>query len=153
MSLAKCLPITLLAIHIGIFGLTEFSGLNTVSHGNPFVWVATPFSLPLIAQNDTGTVVTIGLLATLWWYFIGLIGSSSARGKLSRTGSALGTALILFFCVIDAVGMFSELRSIRRDTQLTVADDLIYILATTLLAGGVISAGYSATNALGFRRN
>ena len=152
MSIAKYLPITL-AIHLGIFGLTEFSGLNTASGGNPFVCVATPFSLPLIAQDDTTTVVTVGFLATLWWYFIGLIGSSSARGKLSRTGSALGTALILFFCVIDALGMFSELRFIRRDTKLTATDDLIYILVTTLLAGGVVSAGYSATNALGLRRN
>jgi len=68
------LPVILAATHLALFLITMFSGLKTASGGNPLFCVDLPVSLPLVGHDDTWTVVAVGILATIWWFFIGQVG-------------------------------------------------------------------------------
>jgi len=145
----KQLLFVLPAINTVVFILTEIAGEKSASAGNPFVSVDLPVSLPLVARDDWPTVVAVGLFGIAWWYFIAQIGYSSRRSRISRTVSALGALLIFFFCLADGGIMFSELSCcILREPNFSIMDLAIYATAVVLLAGGLVSAGCAAMNAL-----
>lgn len=138
------LPNVLSAIHLLLFLITILTGKSTATDGNPFVCVDLPVSLPLVARDDTWTVVAVGILGTGWWYFLGKIGSSSRQGKLSRGASVLGAFLILLMCAADGYGMISQFPLISREPEFSIVDIAIYIVAAILLFGGVFSAALAA---------
>ena len=130
------------------------TGEKTASGGNPLFCVDLPMSLPLVASDKSTTMIIVGLLATGWWYFIAQIGWSSTQKWISRTAAGAGAVLIVFMCVIESVWMFREFGCcISHDPNLSVVDGIIYVLAITLLWGGIMSAVYSARAALGLNKN
>jgi len=153
MILARHLPIALPAIHAALFLLTIISGEKTASGGNPFFCVDLPLSLPLVARDDAATFAAVAVLGTAWWFFVGQIGSSSSRGKLSRTGSGLGALLILSVCAAGFFALISEFLLISREVNFSAVNVAIYVLAVALLLGGLISAGFSVTAGLGLTRD
>jgi|HubBroStandDraft_6_1064221.scaffolds.fasta_scaffold10838_5 hypothetical protein len=138
------LPVVLAATHLVLFLITMLSGLKTASGGNPLFCVDLPVSLPLVGHDDTWTVVAVGILATIWWFFIGQVGWLSKVGKISRTSSAVGAGLTLLICAADAYAMISQFVLISREPDFSTIDVVIYMFAAALLAGGLISAGYAA---------
>ncbi|HEV7217961.1 MAG: hypothetical protein ACHP8A_10910 [Terriglobales bacterium] len=149
----KLLLNALPAIHVVLFAMTLITERKTASGGNPLLCVELPISLPLIATDQWPTVFVVGTIATFWWYFIAQIGWSSKRKRLSRLGAGLGALLVSFICLIDGVMMFSELRCcISQESNFSVVDWIIYVMAGALLCGGLISASYSASRALGFNK-
>lgn len=138
------LPIILSAIHLVLFLITMLSGLKTASGGNPLFCVDLPMSLPLVGRDDTWTVVAVGILATIWWFFIGQVGWLSRQGKISRTVSAAGAGVVLLICAAAAYAMISQFVLISREPDFSTIDTVIYMFAAALLAGGLISAGYAA---------
>jgi hypothetical protein len=138
------LPVVLAATHLALFLITMLSGLKTASGGNPLFCVDLPVSLPLVGRDDTWTIVGVGILATIWWFFIGQVGWLSKQGRISRTVSAVGAALTLLICAADAYAMISQFVLISREPDFSTIDVVIYMFAAALLAGGLISAGYAA---------
>jgi hypothetical protein len=129
------------------------TGERTASGGNPLVCVELPISLPLVATDRFATMFIVGILATVWWYFIAQIGWASMQKRLNRITAGLGVVLIVFMCLIDAAMMLSELACcISHEPNFSVIDGLIYVFAFALLCGGLISAGYSARAALGLNK-
>lgn len=152
-SFAKKLPILLPAIHVILFVTTAITDGKVASNGNPLFAVDLPLSLPLIATDRWSTILIVAMLATVWWFFIAQIGGHSAKGNVSRVGAAAGALLIFLTCLGDAALMFSELRCcIFREPNFSPLDVLIYALATALLSGGLVSAGYSAKAACASRK-
>jgi hypothetical protein len=151
--LAKRLLIALPAIHASLLVITMITGERTASGGTPLFSVELPISLPLVATDNFATILIVGILATLWWYFIAQIGWVSTGKRISRISAGLGALLIVFMCLVDAVMMLSELACCTsHEPNFSVIDGLIYVFAFTLLCGGLISAGYSARAALGLNK-
>jgi hypothetical protein len=139
------LRIILPFVHIVLLATTSIVGMKAASGGNPFAMVDLPVSIPLVARDDWPTVTAVGVLGTLWWCFIGWIGWSSTKGRISRIGAGLGSALILFFCLSDSYAMISQFSCcISTQPNLSLIDFVIYFLAVGLLFGGLISAILSA---------
>ncbi len=138
----RFLPRVLPAIHIVLFAVTAIVGEKAATGGNPLFCVDLPISLPLVARDDSPTVIIVGILATAWWYFIGQIGWSSKKGRISRIGSGLGAILIAFSVTGGSYAMISEYFLISREPNFNAIDVGIYFLAGLLLAGGVISAAH-----------
>ena len=132
--------------------MTAISGEKAATGGNPFVCVSIPISLPLVARDDSPTVIIVAILATAWWYFIAQIGWSSKQGRISRSSSILGAILIGFIIMVDSVLMISESFLLSRQPNFNAVDVVIYLLAGLLLSGGIISAAYSAMAAIGLNR-
>jgi hypothetical protein len=151
MQLPKLLPVVLPTIHIIFCAVSAIAGEKVASGGNPFVCVDLPFSLPLVAREDSMTVIIVAVLATAWWYFIGQIGWSSNQGRMSRFGSALGALLVGFIIAADSFLMISQFSLIFSERNFGAVDVVIYSLAALLLSGGVVSATYSALAAFGVR--
>jgi hypothetical protein len=145
--------ITLTAIHASLFVITMITGERTASGGNPLVCVELPISLPLVATDRFATMLVVGILATVWWYFIAQIGWASTQKRISRTTAGLGGLLIIFMCLADASMMLTELRCcISHEPNFSFVDGVIYVFAIALLCGCIISAVYSARAALGLNK-
>jgi hypothetical protein len=148
----RFLPRVLPAVYILLAAVTAISGEKSATGGNPFFCVSLPVSLPMVARDDSPTVIIVAILATAWWYFIAQIGWSSTQGRISRSSSGLGAILIGFMITADSVLMISESFLISREPNFNAVDGAIYVLAGLLLSGGVISAAYSAMAAIGINR-
>jgi hypothetical protein len=148
----RFLPRVLPAIYILLCAMTAISGEKAATGGNPFFCVSIPISLPLVARDDSPTVIIVAILATAWWYFIAQIGWSSKQGRISRFSSILGAILIGFIIMVDSVLMISESFLLSRQPNFNAVDVIIYLLAGLLLSGGIISAAYSAMAAIGLNR-
>lgn len=146
--LARRLPIALPTIHVALTVLTLLTDQEAASGGNPFFCVDFPVSLPLVARGDNLTVAVVALLATAWWYFVGQIAWSSRQCKISRVSSMLGAVLVLLICALDFALMADEFQRISREPKFSILDAVIYLLAVSLLAGGVFSGGVAATSVL-----
>lgn len=142
------LPKILPAIYILLCAVTAISGEKSATGGNPFVGVSFPISWPLVARDDTLTVIAVAILATVWWFFVGQIGWSSKQGHISGSRSGLGAILIGFIVGLDLVFMSGEFPLILREPNFNAVDVVIYLLAALLLAGGIISAAYSLRAAI-----
>jgi hypothetical protein len=143
---SKRLPLVLASIHLALFLVALLSGGR---YGNAFFCVDIPISLPMVLSYKTSTLVVVGLLGTVWWYFIGQIGRSSKEGKMSGLGCRFGAILILLICSIDFLAHVWESFFILRATESTILDVAVYFLAALLLSGGAVS-GIAAKAA--FRR-
>lgn len=150
MSFPKSLPIALPSLYAALFLITIVSGDKTARGGNPYFCVSLPFSLPLVAQESTALEMIVGILAAVWWLFIGYIGRSASENKLSRTGAVSGAGLICVMCLVETSLMISEFLLLSREPNFGIIDEAIYTLAVILLIGGLVTAGYSARAA--FRR-
>jgi hypothetical protein len=148
----RFLPRVLPAIYILFCAVTAIAGEKAATGGNPFICVSLPFSLSLVARDDAPTVGVVAILATAWWYFIAQIGWSSKQGRVSRSSSGLGAILIGFIIIVDSVLMISESFLLSRLPNFNAVDVVIYSLAVLLLAGGLISAAYSAMAAIRLNR-
>ncbi len=146
-SPAARLPVLLAGTHILLFLTTVFSNHRSGSNGNPLFCVDLPISLPLVARDDIPTLVVVGVFATAWWYFAGMMGSLRVNGSTSRMIIAAGGAALLpAICAVDSYAMLSQLRDIVRNPAFGPVDVLIYILAVGLLSGGFLSAIYAWTS-------
>jgi hypothetical protein len=152
-KLPSRLPIVLPSIHVALAVITLVSGEGTASGGNPLFCMELPISLPLVARDDTATVITVAVVATVWWYFIVQIARSTWQGKTSRAGSGLGALLMFAVCAVDSLLMGSEFFLISREPNFSWVDSAIYIVAVALLSGGLISATCSALVATGFHKH
>ncbi len=151
--LPKRLLVALPALHVALFTITTITGERTASGGNPLICVEIPVSLPLVATDRLPVVLVVGILATVWWYFIAQVGWSSASNRISRVMATLGALLVMLICLADATLMFSEFRCcISKEPSFSAIDGVIYILAVVLLCGGLVSAAFSARAALGLNR-
>jgi hypothetical protein len=150
----KLLLILLPATHLALWTITAILGKKAATGGNPLVCVDLPVSLLLFAQDSWPRLFFVGVLGTIWWYFIARIGWSSKQHRISRLGAGLGAILILFVCVADSALMISEFYCcISHEPNFLVLDGVIYVFAVALLSGSLMSAIYSATTALGFNRS
>lgn len=149
---AQLLPIVLPAIYILLCAVTAIAGEKAASGDNPFVCVSLPFSLPLVARDDSPTVIVIAILATAWWYLIAQIGWLSKQCRISRSSSSLSATLIGLVITGDSVLMISQFFLISREPNFNAGDVVIYLLAVLLLSGGIVSTEYSAMAAIGVNR-
>jgi hypothetical protein len=115
---------------------------------SPLFCVDLPISLPLVSRDDWGTVLVVGVLSTAWWYFVGRIGWMSRKHQLSRLGSTLGAALILFMCGVEVVLIRGQIQGWRNDERFSFSVIVVYAMAGALLAGGFVSGLVSAIAAL-----
>jgi hypothetical protein len=145
-------PALLAGIHVALFVLT-ISFEKTASGGNPFFCVDLPWSIALIAEGHGYRVPVVGILATIWWFFIGYLGWSSKRSRISRAGSIVRAFLLPLICAFDSYAMLSQFGLIVREPDFSSIDVVIYILAAALLLGGFVSAVYAWIAALGFYGN
>lgn len=146
-SLAVRLPVLLSGTHIILFLITVVSNHIAASNGNPLFCVDLPFSLPLVARDDAWTTVIVGIIATVWWYFAGMIGSLRVNGQTGRMIIAAGGAVFLpIICAVDAYALLNQGRTILRNSAFGALDVLIYLLAAGLLSGGLLSAIYAGTS-------
>jgi hypothetical protein len=148
----RFLPMVLPTTYILLCAITAISGKKAATGGNPFVCVSLPFSLPFVALDDSSTIIVVAVLAATWWYFVGQIGWSSKQGSISRFSSSLGAILIGFVVTADSVLMFGESSRISRESNFNAVDIVIYLLAVTLMVGGLVSAACSAMAVIGINR-
>jgi hypothetical protein len=141
--LSDRLPATLSVGHILFFGTTALFGDKIASGGNPLFCVDLPVSLPLVARDNATTILTVGVLGTAWWYFIGQIGRASWMGKMSRMMSLAGSLLLLFLAAVSSFAMSTEFLLISKEPNFGSKDVVVYTLATALLLGGLTTAGYT----------
>lgn len=151
-DLPKRLPLILPVLHIILFLTTEAFGEGIASGGNPLFCVDLPVSAPLMASDSTATVVVVGILATAWWYFVGKIACEAWRGKLRRPISVAGALLLFLLGAVASFAMISEFRLISQEPNFGGKDIVVYVLAVTLLLGGLACAGYTMVSGVRPRR-
>ena len=137
------------ALHFLLFFATEFFGDKIASGGNPLFCVDLPVSLPLVASDSTPRVIVVGIVATVWWYFIGKIASEAWQGKISRMISVAGSLLLFLLGGVGSFAMISEFRLISQEPNFGNKDFVVYTLAVVLLFGEFVSAAYAMAS--GFR--
>ncbi len=148
-ALPRRLPLALPLLHIILFLTTEVFGDKIASGGNPLFCVDLPVSLPLVASDSTSRVIVVGIVATMWWYFIGKIASEAWKGKVTRMISVAGALLLFLLGAIASFAMISEFRLISQESNFGNKDFVVYMLAVVLLFGEFLCAGYAMAS--GFR--
>lgn len=147
-QLPERLPFVLPALHLLLFFTTEFFGDKIASGGNPLFCVDLPVSLPLVASDSTARVIVVGIVATIWWYFVGKIASEAWQGKVSPMISAGGSLLLCLLGGVGSFAMISEFRLISQEPNFGNKDFVVYTLAAVLLIGEFASAGYAMASRL-----
>lgn len=150
-ALPRKLPLALSLTHIILFLTTAVFGDKIASGGNPLFCVDLPVSLPLVASDSTSRVIVVGIVATMWWYFIGKIASEAWKGKASRMISVAGALLLFLLGAAASFFMISEFRLISQEPNFGNKDFVVYTLAVVLLFGEFVCAGYAMAS--GFRRS
>jgi hypothetical protein len=132
------------SIHLLLFAVGGLVSRWSPYGLSPIFCVDLPFSLPLFMRDDWGTVLVVGILGTGWWYFVGRIGWMSHHNQITRVGSILGAALILFMCSVDAILIRGQAEGWIHDERFSSPVIVVYGIAIALVAGGILSSLASA---------
>jgi hypothetical protein len=151
LSTVFALPLLVLpATHVILVALTMVLSRHTPGGAYYRIFGVDPFSAMVLMVYDgtPAVVVSILVLGTAWWYFIGRIGWESSQGRLSRFGAGLGALLTLFFGVIGVTLSIGVVNEDMRDGALSAGAIFQYVLVGLLCLGAFVAASSSAKHAL-----